>query len=575
MLRNPLSWDYSSHLSIADRWIDRLWLLGFLLAAGLLFGVNLGSLPLRDWDEATVAQVAQDIWRSSPGSLVWLHPTIAGEPYLNKPPLMHWLMALAFRLGGVNEWMARLPGATLTAVSVPLLYSIGRELFARRTPAIFAALTYLTLLPVVRHGRLAMLDGAVLCFFLLLIICLLRSRRDLRWGLGVGIAFGLLCLTKGIVALLLGAIAIAFILWDTPRLLTAGYVWSGVLLGSLPVIAWYWAQWLHYGQVFLSISLWSQSLDRVVVSVEGNRGAPWYYLLEILKYSLPWLLFFPHGYRLAWESRNLSWAKLVLIWTAGYLLVVSFMSTKLPWYVLPIYPAFALAVGAYLTEIWQPSDWFGTHSFSTRLVDTHPSERRRYPIAWVVLLSLAAIVGWSSSVYLSSSGLQPQAGLPIVLGAVSLTLTVAIILIMRRDSQFILVLFWGLYVSLMLFMASPYWVWELDESYPVKPVAALVREKTPPNVTVWILYPYNRPSLNFYSDRRIVPTAANACQLPKVLQDYWQQDTQPYLLVKQTALAPLTLPSVQPLGAAEGWVLLTRRPMMKNRENTRVDLPLK
>jgi 4-amino-4-deoxy-L-arabinose transferase-like glycosyltransferase len=485
-------------------------------------------------------------------------------------------MALAFRLGGVNEWTARFPGAMLTAISVPLLYGLGRELFARRTPAIFAALTYLTLLPVVRHGRLAMLDGAVLCFSLLLVFCVLRSRRDLRWGLGVGIAFGLLCLTKGIVALLLGAIAIAFMIWDTPRLLTGSYVWSGVLLGSIPVVAWYWAQWQHYGQAFLNVSLWSQALDRMVVSVEGNQGAPWYYVLEILKYSLPWLVFFPQGYRLAWEHRNLSWAKLVLIWATGYLLVISVMSTKLPWYVLPVYPALALAVGAYLAEIWQLSDWVGTRSVNTHSVSTTPSERRRYPIAWVILFSLVAIAGWSGSVYFSPIGLAPQAGLPLILGAVALTLTVAIVLIVQRDSQFILVLFWGMYVSLVLFVASPYWVWELDESYPVKPVATLVRENTPPNATVWTLYPYSRPSLNFYSDRRIVQASASPSQLPVALQDYWQKDPQPYLLVEQATLTQLALPSVQPLSSAAGWVLLTRQTAGEaGKANTRGNLPLK
>ena len=536
----------------AESWIDRLWFLGLLLAASLLFGVKLGNVSLRDWDEGTVAQVARDIWRSPPGSWVWLHPTLAGEPYFNKPPLMHWLIALAFRLGGVNEWMARLPGATLTALSVPLLYGVGRELFVSRTPAIFAALVYLTLLPVVRHGRLAMLDGAVLCFWLLLIGCLLRSRRDLRWGLGVGIAFGLLCLTKGILALLLGAIAIAFMLWDTPRLLNSGYIWGGVLLGSGPVVAWYWAQWLYYGQPFFSTGLLSQSLNRVVVPVEGHRGELWYYLLEMLKYSAPWLLFFPQSCRLAWENRNVSWAKLSLVWTAGYLLVISFMSTKLPWYVLPVYPAMSIAVGAFLADVWQPSDLFGRHQ----------PEHRRYPIAWSVLLSLVAIAGWVSSVYFSPMGLQPQTDLPLLLGAVSLTLTAAIVLLWRRDSQFILVLFWGLYVSLLLFVASPYWLWELDESYPVKPVAALVRQHTPPGATVWTLYPYSRPSLNFYSDRHIIQSAANASQLPTALQDYWRSDPHPYLLVEQTNLAQIALPARQPLGSVERWVLLTRQPGM-------------
>jgi len=326
--------------------------------------------------------------------------------------------------------------------------------------------------------------------------------------------------------------------------LLSGHVWSGVLLGSAPVVAWYWAQWLHYGQQFLNTSVLSQSLDRVVVTVEGNRGAPWFYLLEIGKYSLPWLLFFPQGIRLAWENRNLSWAKLVLVWAGGYLLVISLMSTKLPWYVLPVYPALALAVGASLAEIWQPSDLSGL-----RLLD-----HQRYPTAWIVLLSLVAIAGWSGSLYFSPIGFNPQAGLPVILGAVALTLTVAIGLLLQRDSQFMLVLLWGMYVSLVLFVASPYWIWELDESYPVKPVAALVSQHTPLGSTVWTLYPYGRPSLNFYSDRRIVQTASEAA-----LKDYWRQDSQPYLLVEQTTLMHLALPSVQLLGTAEAWVLLTRQ----------------
>ena len=318
-----------------ERWTDALWVLGLSIAALVLFLVGLGDVPLRDWDEGIVAQVAREIWRSQTGqssdSLTWLYPTIGGAPYLNKPTLVHWLIAQCYAIGGVNEWMTRLPGALLSALSVPLLYGIGREIFSRRTPAIFAALIYLTLLPVVRHGRLAMLDGALVCFFLVMVYCLLRSRRDLRWGLGIGIGFGLACLTKGIVGILLGAIALTFLLWDTPRLLSSGYLWAGMVLGSAPVAAWYWAQWQRYGSLFIGANLINQSFSRVWNPVEGNQGAIWYYLVELLKYTLPWLVFFPQAFKLAWENRNWSWAKLVLVWSGIYLVVISIMSTKLPW----------------------------------------------------------------------------------------------------------------------------------------------------------------------------------------------------------------------------------------------------
>ncbi|MGH7998086.1 MAG: ArnT family glycosyltransferase, partial [Brasilonema sp.] len=334
-----------------DTWIDWVWVLVLLLAAVLLFTINLGQLPLRDWDEGTVAQVAREIWRASAGSMHWLYPTLGGEPYYNKPPLMHWLIAWAYSLGGVNEWTSRLPGALLSALSVPLLYYIGREIFRQRWAAIYSALTYLTMLPVVRHGRLAMLDGAAVCFFMIMILSLLRSRRDLRYCLGVGIGFGLICLLKGLLGLLLGAIALVFIFWDTPRLLTSRYMWAGILLGIVPAAFWYGAQWVHYGNTFTKIGMMDQSLSRVWQSVEGNSGPLWYYLLEIFKYTWPWLIFLPSSLRFAWENRNLSWAKLVLVWCGVYFIAISLMGTKLPWYVFPIYPAIALACGAKLAEI--------------------------------------------------------------------------------------------------------------------------------------------------------------------------------------------------------------------------------
>lgn len=518
---------------------DQLWSAGLFLAAGLLYGLDLGNVPLRDWDEGLVAQVARDIWRAPLSALTWLYPTIGGAPYLNKPPLVHWLVALSYQLGGVNEWTTRLPGAMLTALSVPLLYGIGRELFRRQTPAVLAALVYLTLLPVVQHGRLAMLDGALLCFFLLMVLCLLRTRRDVRWGLGVGLSLGLVCLTKSIVGLLFGAIALLFLVWDTPRLLTSSYLWFGIGLGCLPVGAWYVAQGLKYGQLFFEQSLISQSFSRIWQPVSNNAGPPWYYLLEMLKSAFPWLLFVPQGLTLAWEQRNLGWAKLVLVWVGGYLLVISLMSTKLPWYVLPVYPALALVVGAFLAEIWNPDDVFGVHR----------GVRPPYPKVWSGVLGGLMLVAGAASVYYSRFNVEP--GLAITLMALALTLAVALVLVLRRDSQFIAILLWGSYLCLVLFVMTPHWVGESVEAYPVKPVARLVR-RAPVGELVLTSYPYHRPALDFYSEHRVVPTALSQ------IRDRWQQDPPPYLLVNDDALRQLALPSRKLIGTAQGWMLLTR-----------------
>ena len=118
--------------------------------------------------------------------------------------------------------------------------------------------------------------------------------------------------------------------------------------------------------------------------------------------------------------------------------------------------------------------------------------------------------------------------------------------------QFLVVLFWGTYISLLLFVSSSIWVWELQEDYPVKPVAAIVRQYAPPGEIVYTLDESDRPSLNFYSDRQIKRVG-----FAKVQQE-WQSKKPLYLLVEDSTLPNISLDGKTVLGTAEGWALITR-----------------
>lgn len=523
---------------------DLVWGAALFLLALLLFGLHLGNLPLRDWDEGTVAQVAREIWRDPQ---TWLHPTLHGQPYLNKPPLMHGFIALSYALfGSANEWTARLPGALLSATSVLTVYAIGRELWRRRATAVWSALVYLTWLPVVRHGRLAMLDGAILAFWTLWLLCLLRSRRDLRYSLGVGLAVTLVGLTKGIfLAVLFGAISTGFLLWDTPRLLTNAWFWGGVSLGSLPLLTWYGLQWQFYGGEFLREHLLNQSASRVWDSVEQNGGPPWYYVLELIKYGFPWSIFVPMALKLAWGDRCTSWAKLLLVWSGGYFLAVSVMGTKLPWYVLPVYPALALAVGVILDGIWR-------ESAVTGMPDT-PAQP--YPQAWLVIFAVLAAVAWLGSIWMMQQlllGVETvDANLVVTLLTAAMTLTLTVWLGIQCDRQMVLVLVWGWCLSLLLFVSSSHWLWELNEDYPVKPVATMIQQGTSAQ-PIYTSHPYDRPSLNFYADRPIYSASLSQ------LKQRWQTQRNPCLLLDRDALEALALSRPHFLGWEEGWHLVCR-----------------
>jgi len=526
---------------------DYPWFWILTIAALLVYLVALGNLPLRDWDEGTYAIISREMYRSQN----WLYPTLHGAPFWEKPPLVYWLIAGSYSLGGVSEWTTRLPLAIASALAVPLVYGIGRNIFARQLPAIFSAVVYLTLLPVVRHGRLAMHDGISVTCFLFALWCLLKGEKRRIYLLGFGVGMALLTLSKGILVLLLGAIALMFLLIDSPPGLSGGnrwyvfkswYFWLGIGLSLIPVAAWYGLQIRAYGNVFIQVNFFNQSFDRISQVVHSNTGPPWYYLLELIKYSMPWLLFLPGGIYLAYQQWGQSWSCLVLLGLGIYFLPISLMGTKLPWYIIPLYPFVAWAVGAQLTEFWQQ-----TRQYSRYYSRQYSLLGRQIFTGIFGLLTLGGVAGLVYFVLVDRQ-------VVLILMAINVILTMGLVTILcwRQNHNYLISLAGGLYLSLVLLMCSRSWLWELNEAFPVYPVAALVKTQTPPNAPVYTSYPYHRPSLNFYSDRRIQPQDINT------LNQLWTE-SQPYLLLDQPVLEKLNLANSQVLGTAEGFTLIGKR----------------
>jgi 4-amino-4-deoxy-L-arabinose transferase-like glycosyltransferase len=412
------------------------WFYLLLGAAIILFTFNLGHLPIQASYEGKIAQTAKEIWQGSASSLDWNAP---GRFELQHFPLMELITAFAYQWGGVTPLMTRLPGTLLASLSVPLIYSLGREIFTIPRKAIFASFIYLTLLPVLSYSRLATLDGAVLFLIVALMWCMARSRRDLRYCLGAGLSLGTLCLLKGLGGVVWLGIILAFLAWDTPRLLSCGYFWGGIFLGCAPMLGWYGAQW-HYHLQSLSLP---QALNQFFVTLSRNIGqshrtrGSWFYLLEIWRYGLPWLVFLPAGLLFAWRRHNWSWAKLVLVWLGIYL-GAGLLIPSTSWSLLPLYPVAALAIASYFSDGIQLP------------------QNQAYPRFWTSLLALLTVVAIGSTAYVGIFRIGGNL-LFLTMAALALTMLTAAVLVSRRDWQFLLILFWGSYVTLFLFLATPYW----------------------------------------------------------------------------------------------------------------------
>jgi 4-amino-4-deoxy-L-arabinose transferase-like glycosyltransferase len=231
------------------------------------------------------------------------------------------------------------------------------------------------------------------------------------------------------------------------------------------------------------------------------------------------------------------------------------MNTKLPWYVLPVYPAFAVAVGSYLAEVWdqlwlppEPVKKETEERFDAISLLPHPAI-----FAIVAVVGVVGCVYFSGLVQIGKYVVPAERDLQLMLMFVALTMTLAAVLLHRKDRQFILVLIWGTYLTLLVLVASDNWVWELAEDYPVKPIAEIVRTGTPAGQQVFTSHRLGRPSLNFYSQRQVIVAD------PPTLKQKWQSDPPPYFLLEKPVLKHLGLQNAEIVKTADDWVLVTRK----------------
>ncbi len=495
---------------------DRKYLLLLTGAALILAIAGLGNVPLRDFDEGYYATTAQDTYLRGD----WRFPTYLGQPFLSKPPLIAWLVMGSYHLLGISEFSSRLPLALGSALAVPLLYLVGKEIFSDRKAALWSGAMLLTLLPTARLGRLTMLDGVINTCLLWSLLCLLRGRKNPHCLGGIGIGLGLIALAKGLLVLALGLLLGILILWlGEGRIFRRWQFWLGLLIGFGPVVWWYQLQFAQYGETFWQIHFEFHSFERVTKELEGNTGPPWYYLLEIAKYTAPWLFFLIPAMVMTIKRWRQDWAKVAITFGFGFLLIISAMGTKLPWYVLPCYPFFALMGGYYLADL---------------------ESRQRYPRLIGYLLAFTAVVGLVGGLY---AGFIEQKPVIIIMGLVLfIGVGWSAQQYLRSSPKFAKTLVMGLYVTLLFLFSNPLWNWEVNEAFAVKPVGELIKQATPVNTLVYTSFAYSRPSLDFYGDRQVI--AVDDDQLRTKAKEG------NYLLLDPEAQGRCALPGRQPRGQA-------------------------
>ncbi len=550
----------------------RLGLLLLWLAALALLLTGLNGPPLRDWDEGIVARVALEASGTPWPERLW--PTSWGEPYLNKPPGLHLLVAAAIdvwrTLSGSAAgalppaWLLRLVPALISSLMVPLLVLLQWRLRpGDRLTALLTGAIALTLLPLLRHGHLLMLDGCQLVAMVLLWWAVvgvgsplrpqcspggrlsgqpphgdtvdraqtLRHERpqeqadglhgsrpeplakqrtnDLIQGLLAGLATSALLLLKAPVALpvLAGTLLLRLLEHNLDRRQWAR-LGLGVALGLLPGMAWHGGHLLVRGDDALQMWL-GQGFARVGTALEGNTGGPLTPVLEVLEGGWPWLPLWPFGIALAWRQRRTRaglWCLGLTLLTAALVLP---LRTQLPWYSLLLWPPFALVCAPVLA-------WLVRRDRPLR--PPGAGVLARVPRFWSLLGALIVLTGLAGALLsLTPAAGATSGGIPPLrfLAPAALALGTGLLTGGRllsgsdpaRRRRGLVVLLVGDVLALALLFASPLWLWELNENWPVADGVALLQEagagRDGGEVRLW--RQGERPSLNWYVGQRIRP----------------------------------------------------------------------
>lgn len=381
--------------SSRHRWSDVVWV---ALISAMLFFLFLGARPLSNPDEGRYSEIPREMVATHD----YVTPRLDGVKYFEKPPLLYWISATAFRAAGFNEWTARLGVALFATLGTLLVFLGARTNFDRET-GFWSAAILGTCLLYYGLSRVALLDlpiavlmAAVLFAFQIAIDTpaaaeinspaaptadsvlgarasrlhprfLANKRRFLFWLMYA--AMGLAVLTKGLIGFLLpGLVMAAWIaLLDRWKSLRPFYPFSGSLILLAIAVPWH-VLVARANPDFLYFYFVHEHFLRFTTNLH-DRYQPWWYFIPVMIVGLfPWTIFLGQAavahLRGGWSGRKraaISW--FLVLWIALVMAFFSKSHSKLMPYIAPVFPALAVLVASYLTRALRT----GTHVRGVRV----------------------------------------------------------------------------------------------------------------------------------------------------------------------------------------------------------------
>ena len=414
------------------QWVD----ISILILALVVTLFGIGDYGLYEPHEGHFTMVGEEMRLRGD----WITPHLNGAPYLNKPPLLYWLISLTTGIFNPSEFAARLPVGLFGWLGIVVAWKWSRELWGINTSRIAALMLSVTLGWFIFTHQI-LIDVCLGTLLLISNYCLWRSLYQPKsyYWLAAYISLGLCLLTKGLIGIvfpLVGCLALIVVRRDN-KIIKRISLFKGLLLVLALVLPWFIVvEKANPG--FLHYFIFNEHLNRLFdrrfppdyeVSKIGAIG----YLAITGCWCFPWILFLPSVIKSSWRK----WKQglrtqaaiaerqrsdgIFLLAIASILPVVFFLpfSSRLIYYGIPAIPPYIILCAGWYHNICYLSS---TNNRSLTTNDRLPDNSRGEELFASTSPSVATIC--KSPTQLSSC--QPKSQPVKIYGLISLTMGICI-----------------------------------------------------------------------------------------------------------------------------------------------------